>query len=247
MDRVTKKLPKRKCKICGEMFQVTLVRRNELSTATLCSPECRAESRRNTVRWTQSELEYIKDHANDLPFVLFYAQFCREQKIHGWPPRTKVAFRDKLKDLGITAVGLYVVVAQRNLARMLGVSKAAVRNMIRDGLSISHRCPRTKIQYVSLKSVRQYAAKKPERFGGLDYHNLLSVIDDDELCREILEKHPNRFCDVTKPQRVLCLDTNRCFKSIRQAALANYVHPDSVRRSILEKRPSCGLTFKFYP
>lgn len=248
MDRVTKKVPKRKCRICGKMFHASLISSgNGFSKATLCSKKCRLKSRLHQPKWTEGEIAYLKEHANDLPFVLFYAQFCREQKIHGWPPRTKRAFRHKMHELQISAKSIYVVVNKTTLARMLGLDARSVSRMIRDGLKISHRCPKKGTIHIAFREVKRFAAQNPERFGGLDYYKLLSVLDDDEFCREILEKYPQRHPHATKPRRVLCLTTSRCFKSINEAAKVSFISQRSVTRSILEKRPVHGLTFKFYP
>lgn len=253
MDRATKKPPKRKCIVCEKKFEAKLKRRKDgrewYSPATTCSHEClcRFKSITKYVPWTDEEIAYIKEHANDLPFVLFYAQFCREQKIHGWPPRTKVAFQGKLRKLRISTKGIYVVVNKTTLANMLGLTVISVSKMIRDGLKISHRCPKTGTVHIAFREVRRFAAQKPERFGGLDYYKLLSVLDDDEFCREILEKYPERHAHSTKPKRVLCLTTSRCFKSIKEAARVSFISERSVKRSILQKRPVHGLAFKFYP
>jgi hypothetical protein len=252
MDPATKKPLTRKCIVCGKRFQVKSTLRKDCrewhSTAKTCSPECLTRQKRNTkyVPWTDEEIAYIKEHANDLPFVLFYAQFCREQKIYGWPPRTRLAFKSKLHELRISTKGIYVVVNKSTLASMLGLDVRSVSKMIRDGLKISHRCPKTGTIHIAFREVRRFAAQNPERFGGLDYYKLLSVLDDDEFCREILEKYPKRY-RTTKPKRVLCLTTSRCFKSISQAAKGSFISERSVKRSILQKRPVHGLTFKFYP
>lgn len=253
MDRATKKPLTRKCIVCEKMFEVKTFRRKDgrdwYSIAKTCSRKCLCRLKRNTkyVPWTDEEIAYVKEHANDLPFVLFYAQFCREQKIHGWPPRTKRAFRHKLDELCISAKGIYVVVNRTTLARMLGLDVRSVSNMIRDGLKISHRCPKTKITHISFREVRKFAEKNPERFGGLNYFKLLSVLDDDELCREILEKYPEKFGHTNKPIRVLCLTTNRYFKSIAEAAKVNFMSTSSVKKCIVEKTLVHGLAFREYP
>jgi DNA-binding transcriptional MerR regulator len=242
MDHRSPNRPRRECQVCGKLFKRDRVSGNRLSKSLVCSPECRRFLYANKRPWTKEEDDYIIEHANDLPFVKFYGDFKRCAGMKGWPPRTSRAFRKRVNDLGFNSEPRFVMLRISELARMLGVSREVTKRWTEEGLPVGYRNPQNGHRFVSLKEVRRFARAKPHKFAGIKYKDLLTVLDDEQLAKDILERFPKRN-GVSK--RVLCITTGRTYDSASAAAKHYCVVRQSITRACRAGGTCIGHRFKY--
>ena len=242
MNRRKLQRQSRECKICGQRFKRDLISGGRLSRALTCSPECRRQLYSNWQKWTEPELEFIKEHANDLPWVKFYAEFKRQAGMYGWPPRTEKAFAKRLYEMGYDKQPRYVMIQLPELARMLGVSREVTARWAKKDLPVGYRNPANGYSYVSIKEVRKFARRNPHKFAGIKYRNLFAVLGDEEFCQHIVDTYPIRP-GLSRP--VLCITTNKVYKSASDAAKQLNVVRQAITKACRENATCLGYRFKY--
>lgn len=242
MDRKGLQRQSKKCAICRKIFKREILNNNRLSKARTCSPECRKKLFANKTPWTKAEDEYIKEYANNLPWVKFYGDFKRCQKQEGWPPRTERAFSKRVYQLGFNKQPRFVMVQVTELARLLDISREVPTRWIKQGLPIGYRNPSNGYTYVSFREVRRFARLHPHKFAGIKYRNLLTVLDDEEFCRYIVKTYPIR---PGLKRRVLCITTGKTYDSATDAAKAFHVVRQAINQACRNNGTCCGYRFKY--
>lgn len=242
MDRRKLERPSRECVICKTKFKRTVLSGNRLSKARACSPECRKKLFANKKLWTPAEEAFIREHANDLPWIKFYAEFKRRQTMNGWPPRTERAFARHVYAMGFDKQPRFVMVQVTQLARLLGISREVPTRWVKQGLAVGYRNPSNGYTYISFKEVRRFAQIYPHKFAGIKYKNLLTVLDDEEFCRHIVDTYPKRS-GCKRP--VLCITTGKKYESATQAAKQFNVVRQAITRACRLNATCCGYRFKY--
>ena len=236
---------KRKCVACGQRFTPPIQSRGRVSKRITCSYKCHRQLVANKIFWTPEEKQFLHDHANELPLPLFYEVFKRHATISGWPPRTFNGFCQHLAKLGYTAEPMTTMMSCSRLAKVIGVSPYTVSNWPHQGLKIRYRT-KDGTRYFNVNDVRKFAKARPQNFGGLKYEGLYALFGDEELCRHILLNYPKRHRIIAQPRRVLCVTTNKVYKSLADAAKDTYLHKTSVYKSCKFNQEFAGLRFRYY-
>lgn len=237
---------RRKCKVCGKLFVVPIDSRNRVSPRRTCSYKCSVVLReKNRQEWTDVEIQFVHDHANCYPSILFYRLFKSTTQKKGDPHRSFDAFKSKVNELGYDMTPIYNYIKLSDVAKKLGISKERVWYWTKKGLQVQYKC-KSKYRYVTLGAVRTFAKKNPKYFWGIPHHKLYALIGDADLSEYIALKYTKPPYCIAKPRRIICLETNKIYESLRKAADDNHLQITSIYKSAKLKKPTVGLNFRYY-
>jgi hypothetical protein len=195
--------------------------------------------------WTRAEIDYLLELAGDIPRNRLQIAFNSWAVANGYPKRSAKAIWVQAARNGISlrAVGSFLTTG--GIAQILGINATTIEGWL-------HRypdLPRTKIKnwyYINRRDLRRWARSNMQRFGGIPHANLVQLFEDERLADAIQEAFP------TKPQglegtakRVICIESGITYPSLSAAARATHISYQAISLSITEKRPSCGLNWKF--
>ena len=237
---------RRKCKVCGKLFVIPIDSRNRLSPRQTCSYDCSIVLRdTNKKEWTKEEIQFIHDYANCLPSAVFYRDFKKATNKSGKSGRSFDAFKSKVNELGYTLTPVYNYIKLSDVAKKLDISKERVWYWVKRGLRVQYRC-KAKYRYVTLGAIKTFAKTKPHFFWGIPHYKLYALIGDVDLAEHIAMKYTKRPYCIAKPRRIICLETNKIYDSLKKAADANFLQITSIYKSAKLKKPTCGLNFRYY-
>jgi len=240
---------KRRCRFCSKLFTPPIISYNRTSTRLTCSRVCQNSLNRESKKklyWTAAEIDELKSVANFGPLSFVTERFNQWAVAFGYPKRTQHAIEQKLHKLGFRQESLYEYICLSLLARRLGISPHTVIRWPRIGLKTVSRMRRKKKVYTCDRHVLRFARERPESFGGIPYSRLFSVLGDEPLCEHIAKNYPERPTICHPKRRVVCLNNNVIYPSMRKAADDNHVSVSSVWRSCKEQKTLCGLDFRYY-
>ena len=200
---------------------------------------------KNRQEWTDEEIQFIRDYANCYPSILFYRHFKSTTQKKGDPHRSFDSFKAKVNELGYDMTPIYNYIKLSDVAKKLGIRKERVWYWVKRGLQVQFKC-KSKYRYVTLGAVKTFAKKNPKYFWGIPQHKLYALIGDADLSEYIALKYTKPPYCIAKPRRVICLETNKIYESLKKAADDNYMQSTSVYKSARLKRPTCGLNFRYY-
>ena len=240
---------KRRCKFCSKLFTPPIISRNRRSQRVTCSVTCQNSLNRESKKqlwWTAEEVDELKCVANFGPLNFVAERYNQWASTNGYQKRSQNAIAQKLYKMGFRQESLYEYICLSLLARRLGISPHTVIRWPRIGLKTVSRLRRKKKVYTCDRHVLRFARERPQSFGGIPYSKLFSVLGDEALCEHIAKNYPDRPTVCHPKRRVVCLNNNVIYPSMRKAADDNHVSVSSVWRSCKEQRPLCGLDFRYY-
>ena len=245
----------RACKTCSKRFEAPTIFNGShgqmISPRQTCSATCAAKfTRSSSKRWTAEEDALLMDLAGSAPKFKILKTFNRHALKNGQIPRGWVAIRKRAHILKVSLkieIDYFVI---PELARRLGIGKARPTYWTKIGLKF---CFKTKTRkYISKEALVEFARKRPDRFSGIKYGNLILAIDDLELCRFIAAKYPKRLDFSLRPaRRVVCIEsksnTRRVYNSISAAKRDSnlYLSRRSIERCLKLKIEACGYRFEY--
>lgn len=176
-----------------------------------------------------------------------FRQHASKKKIF---PRNWVAIRKRAHILGVSLkveIDYFVI---PELARRLKIGKSRVTYWTKIGLKF---CFETKIRkYISGEELTRFASERPERFSGIEYSNLIQVINEVELCRLISSKYPERLDFSLRPaRRIACTEIKSNKRKVYPSTCAAkrdkslYLSKRSIERSLRLKVETCGYRFEY--
>jgi len=231
---------KRRCHFCSKLFTPPIISRNRRSKRVTCSVTCQNSLNRESkksLHWTPAEVDELKAFANFGPLSFVAERYNQWAAQKGYQKRSQNAIEQKLYKLGFRQESLYEYVCLSLLARRLGISPHTVIRWPRIGLKTVSRMRRKKKVYTCDRHVLRFARERPQSFGGIPYSRLFSVL---------AKNYPERPTVCKPKRRVVCINNNVIYPSMRKAADANHVSVSSVWRSCKEQRSLCGLDFRYF-
>lgn len=236
---------KRTCAVCGQKFTPPRQSRGRTSKRITCSHQCHRKLVTNKILWTPEEKQFLHDYANELPLPLFYEVFKRHATINNWPSRTFSGFCQCLARLGYSAEPKTTMMSCSRLAKIIGISPNTVSNWPDQGLKVRYRM-KDGTRYFRISDIYKFAKMRPQNFGGLKYENLYALLGDEKLCRHILLTYPKRHRVIAQPRRVLCVTSNKVYRSLADAAKDTFLDKTTVYKSCKFNQEFAGLRFRYY-
>jgi len=193
------------------------------------------------IPWTAEEDERLREMIGDLPRQLVWAEFRADARRHGWPMRTKKAIDIRAGKLGLTfrCTGMYLT--PTDVGEILGIAASIPMRWLQRYDDLPRRRFGKK-WYVRRDELRRWASNPAHQrvFGGIDVDRLAMLVEDRDLAKLILQRHPTR--GTHRPVR--CVETGRRYASISAAARANYLTFSAIWHALNEKRRAGGWTWE---
>ena len=233
------------CVICNQKFALPNFTKQPSKRQT-CSTECKGKLfTRNRRSWSEAEIAILKDKAETMPSKQLVRAFNNATVQLGNPKRTQKSISIKLFELGFSLQTKHQVYTTGAIARHLGLSSNTVRGWLRMGLESYKQTNNINSPFfITTRSLRRFARKKPHFFGGIPHIDLFLLLEDEQLVEHIVKTYPKRNSCITPPQPVRCIETGVIYNSYVEAAKAIYVSNYAIYQAIKFNRPVIGLHFE---
>lgn len=237
----------RQCSYCKKRFRAAVDSRGRPSSRRTCSKECQIQYQiQNRAAWTDEQDEKLKELANCGPIRMVRDNFNVWARNHELPTRTMHSIHLRMLKLGLRCESLFDFITLATLARRLGIASATVNHWRDAGLKTTTQYSSKGRVYVNEAAIVDFAKKNPRRFGGIPYSRLFRVLGDEALVDHILRHYPTRPVATFKRRRVVCLQNNCVYSSMRVAAKAHHLSVSAVYKSCRQHKTLCGLDFRYY-
>lgn len=182
-------------------------------------------------KWSDDELNQLQWLLGDLPWLLVVERYNVWAKRHGYVPRTELAMRRKVEQLGGSRRPVGTWITTGLVCQLMGVSHETPLRWLREGLITSLRFGEGPAHnhYIKREDLRKLARLKPHIFGGQDEATLVQLLDHERLAKAIVA------LDMPLPRQakpVLCVETGRVYPSMGKAARAVYVTPSRLQKVV---------------
>lgn len=238
----------RTCSICGAEFDIKMMRNGRPSTRKTCSAECSYKFKPAVRLWAKEEVDELLDLVQSLPLKRLVRAFNIWARTHGYKDRTAQSIDKKIRSLGYSTKAEIVYYSFSKVAQILKVPRNTVagwKKLTVDPLeTYQHDGKKFAFNYVTKKELLKFAQKRPECLGGVDQVGLGLLLEDADLAREILRKHPRRPERQYKQKRVRCVETGKIYASLGEAARDVYVTRQGVSRAIKDGHRANGYHFE---
>ena len=182
-------------------------------------------------RWSPEDIEALTDLTGEMPWQIVVAEFNRRR-----PARTEYAMLNKVDELRLLRKpeGEYIAICA--IKALTGYSSEKIYLWIDSGdLPAVARSEATNSpRYISRKSLRAFARKRPDQFGGMGQAELTQLFDCEKLAAKIVEMHLPKLSNSIE---IECIETRRRYPSIAAAAREARVSPEFVTKAIRQGFP----------
>ena len=168
--------------------------------------------------WSSEDIEALTDLAGELPWHLVVARFAKRR-----PPRSNQSMIWKAQELGLPRIPEGEFISIGTIKALTGYCYEKVYLWIDSGdlPAVARSDAKNSPRYVSRKSLRAFAKKRPDQFGGMDQADLTQLFDSQVLAKKIVDMNLPKL---TKSHQVECIESGRRFPSIAAAARDARVH-----------------------
>jgi hypothetical protein len=168
--------------------------------------------KREQRRWTPDDIEALTDLTGELPWQMVVAEFNRRR-----PARTEYAMLNKVEQLRLLRKPEGEFIAICAIKALTGYSSEKIYLWIDSGhlQAVARSEAKNSPRYVSRKSLRAFARKWPNQFGGMGQAELTQLLDCEKLAAKIVEMQLPRLNNSIE---IECIETRRRFSSIYAAA-----------------------------
>ena len=190
--------------------------------------------------WTNEELYILQGCIGEVPWPMIASRYNHEVKQQGYPKRTKSAIEHKCNYLGLSRTCIGEWIKATVLSKTLKVSISTVNRWIHSGKLKARQFNagrKGSIFYIKRLWVRQFARENLRLFGGLDFHELYSLLDNDLLANKITSM---RMPAVTMKTSVLCIETGQQFESLSDAAASIFISRRRISCAIKDLNQTAG-------
>jgi hypothetical protein len=181
-------------------------------------------------RWQKNELQYLDRILHSYSFPQLVAKMQTWQQQHQRSIRSIDAIRQKAYKLGRKSEYQEDYLSKAQLARMLDVPIHRVTLWIERGLPKTQKYKNREVS-IALADFKQWAKSNVDYLYGIDRDRLSYFLPDKTIDR-VPQKSP--FC-----RRVRCLDNDRVFDTIAEAARSIGVNKVTLGRAIASSQ-CCG-------
>lgn len=238
----------RACTVCGNLFDIKIIRNGRPSTRKTCSKECCHTNRTKPILWTPDELEFLNKHIESLPFHRLVRAYKTWAVVNGYPARTRDAIDHKIRRLGHSTRPQIEYFTFNRLAQILGVSRYTVagwKRLASNPLeSYQHDKKRQAFNYVSRLQFIEFAQHHPECLGGVNEVGLQILLEDSRKAKEILRQYPKRRCPLFEAKRIRCIETGKIYPSFGAAARDIFVVRQVISKAVAHGHAANGFHFE---
>jgi hypothetical protein len=191
-------------------------------------------------RWTAEEMEQLHSVCGDLPFWMVAKEMKRIAKCKGWPARTTLAIRARAEKnrLYVSCPGNWLNISQT--ARALRSTHKRVSKYLQEEDLKPIKAKGA--HWISRRTLRTLATRRPELFAGLSEGELMCVLDSETLAKELAEKGMQRYRRV---RPVVCVETGWRYPSTAAAARAAYVDSRGIFEAIRTGCKASGRHWRY--
>lgn len=207
-----------------------------------------------TVRWRYSEAERdkLEELAGEMPLGMLARRYNAWASENGLPTRTERALHQCAKKAGMSVEPIGDLVRTSIVLEAIDASQAVVEGWVKRGWiqPVLVRSPSTRPvpnrrrgptrRSFRRRDLRRLARERPEAFAGASRDGLFRLLEDGDLCDEILARFPRRTSCLQARRPVMCLDTRRRYPSIRAASRDTGLCITLIRSSILKGHRAKG-------
>ena len=175
------------------------------------------------MRWTREEEMELEQLCGDYPWPIVVERYLAWAEGNGYQARTPSALVKRAGTLRCPrkASGLYITIGM--VSDILGIDREKPRRWIRQGKLRAYRRTdsRPSPYYVSRPRLRGWARRDPAFFRCYSRDALVALLDDPALADRI---HALPFVAARTLRRaVRCVETDVVYRTMAEAARANYV------------------------
>ena len=190
--------------------------------------------------WTSEELYILQECIGEVPWPMIASKYNHEAKQQNYPRRTRSAIEHKCNYLRLSRTCIGDWIKATVVSKTLNVSISTVNRWIHGGKLKARQFRAGKkgsIFYIKRLWLRQFARENLRLFGGLNFHELYSLLDNDLLANEI-----TRMCmpAVTIKTSVLCIETDQQFESLSDAAASIFISRRRISCAIKDSNQIAG-------
>lgn len=232
------------CQHCQQSFYCRQPSRPKRGARKYCSQRCSAIAQsiaNGRHPWQESELALLEKLAGQVPFPDIVQRLQNLDRRRGWPIRTENAVETQMKRMKLGFRCTLDNFTCIELARILNVGANRVRYTWKRRHGLPVRRIAQNQNAISLKEFRVWAANNPQCLAGIDRDCLLWVLDDPGLA-DYCSQLP--VAGQGKSKRVRRLDTGEEYPTLREAAKAIYVAPNSLREALKYQRACAGICWE---
>lgn len=190
-------------------------------------------------RWSQPEIDYLHDLAGDYSLTWIHTDYNRWAKRHGFPQRTKVALQKAIwAKLNLSTVPCGEWLSTWDIGKLTDRCQDAIWLWIRHGyIDRQHTRYDGNGYIINRRGLRQLARERPDLLKHLSRERLFTLLEDDTVVDHVLSAP----CQARRTTvAVRCVETGETFRSIKSAARANRVQPNTIRMAIIRKGTAKG-------
>ena len=160
------------------------------------------------MRWSAEDIEALTDLTGELPWQMVVAEFNRRR-----PARTEYAMLNKVDQLRLLRKPEGEFIAICTIKALTGYSSEKICLWIDSGdlPAIARSEATNSPRYISRKSLRAFARKRPDQFGGMGQTELTQLFDCEKLAAKIVEMQLPKLSNSIE---IECIETRRRFSSI---------------------------------
>lgn len=196
-------------------------------------------------RWSKHEEDYLSKICGDVPGPRLAATYNKWATTNGFGKRSMRALLIRVHKNRLRTSATGAVLTTGAIANLLGIGGSRVEAWLRRYPDL----PRKRYKnyyYIYRRDFREWARVNQKVLGGIPERNLLMVLEDEALAKEIARNYPNQLQGLESTARpVMRLDTRQVYPSLSAAGRANYVSYEAIRKGIVEGRPVVGIRWQF--
>ena len=190
--------------------------------------------------WTSEELYILQSCVGEVPWPMIAGRYNHEAVRQGYPKRTKAAIEHKRNHLKLSRACVGEWIKATTISKVLKVSISTVNRWIHFEKLKARQFKlgkRGSIFYVKRLWLRQFARQNLKLFGGLDFHELYSLLDSEPLANEIAG-----MCMPANTMQtpVLCIETGKQFESLSRAAASVFISRRRISHAIKDSTKTAG-------
>ena len=192
---------------------------------------------RASIVWPPAQVAVLEQLANQHPTRRIAQIYNQTAGMNGWRKRSLQAIRHRLRQLGDTNQATEDGWNPTWLARELGLQSQRIHHWIRRG-----RLPRRRVGgrlVIYREDMKELARRSPHLLGGLDYSNLLWLLEDADWVKRLLRDYPRPPAQLA-PNPILRPLDGRVWPSATELARELHVTYAAVHSAIKDRHRCQG-------
>lgn len=185
-------------------------------------------------RWSEPELEQLRQLAGDIPWPRVQHAYNTWASINGFPGRTEIALRQRCEIEGLSRVSRGEFIGTSTVRQLTGIGWPTIRRWVERGWLPITRSGRR--WYIHRAALRRFAREHPEYFAGLPISDLTQLVDDERVAEELAAMP--RANAPGSPKRVRCIETGVVFPSAAAAGRAFHLSRSAISLVVRGRRPA---------